>query len=366
MESRPPRILVVEDDPVVAKVVEQSLKRLPAVVHVAETLADARSAFAGTTPNLVVLDINLPDGIGFDFCRFAAPNAPVIIMTVRDAIADRIEGFRCGARDYVLKPFSVDELAMRVGVHLGDAAGRKNLASAAREALLRDRARQDLVDMVVHDLKVPLASIKGTIELLREANAVSDARLASLLGNSARAGEQMLVMLNDFLDVSMGDRDSLPVHPEDVAVSELLSRICELFEAEAARGRLRLEVAALPPHLRLRTDPTLLYRVLFNLVSNAAKFAPPASPVQLEARAAQGRVRFSVSDQGPGVSDPDKARIFERDQISSSLRVSRSKAGTGVGLYFCQLACRLLGGSISVADRPGGGAIFTVDLPAAL
>lgn len=366
MAGHLPRVLIVEDDPVVSKVVEQSLKRLPAVVRVAETLGEARSAFAEAIPSLVILDLNLPDGVGFDFCRFAAPNAPVIIMTCRGDVADRIEGFRCGARDYVTKPFSVDELAMRVGVHLGDAVGRKHLASTAREALLRERVRQDLIDMVVHDLKVPLASIKGTIELLRDANAVPDQRLAALLGNSARAGEHMLVMLNDFLDVSLGDRDSLPVHPEEVTASSLLTRITELFEAETARGRLRLEAAALPPDLKLRTDPTLLYRILFNLVSNASKFSPSGAPVRLEAREGGGRVLFSVTDQGPGLSDADKLRVFDRDQASAGLRVSRSKAGTGVGLYFCALACGLLRGRISVADRPGGGAVFTVDLPSSL
>lgn len=363
MLARLPRVLIVEDDPVVAKVVEQSLKRLPAVVRLAGTLADARAAYAEEKPNLVLLDLNLPDGVGFEFCRFASPSVPVIIMTVRGEVADRIEGFRSGARDYVLKPFSVDELSMRASVHLGDAAGRKNLADAAREALLRERARQDLVDMVVHDLKVPLASIKGTIELLRELGAVPDARLAALLDNSARAGEQMLVMLNDFLDVSLGERDALPVHPEDVAAAALFNRISELFAPDVARGRLRLEAAVLPGDLRLRTDPTLLYRILFNLVSNAAKFSPAGAPVRLEARAAGGRAVFTVGDQGPGIPDADKARVFERDFEPAGLRVSRRKAGTGVGLYFCALACRTLGGSVAVADRPGGGALFTVDVP---
>lgn len=365
MQPRLPNVLIVEDDPVVAKVVEQTIKRLPAVVRIAESLAEARAAYAEEAPNLVLLDINLPDGVGFEFCRFAAPNVPVIIMTVRGSVDDRIEGFRCGARDYVLKPFSVEELAMRAGVHLGDAAGRKNLASAAREALLRERARQDLVDMVVHDLKVPLASIKGTIELLRELGAVPDARLAALLDNSARAGEQMLVMLNDFLDVSMLDRDALPVHLEDVEAGAVLSRICELFAPEVARGRLRLEAAATPPGLRVRTDATLLYRILFNLVSNAAKFSPPGALVEVTAREAAGRAVFTVSDKGPGVSDEDKPRVFERDYDSAGLRVSRRKAGTGVGLFFCTLACKALNGRVSVSDRPGGGAIFNVDIPSA-
>lgn len=363
MPERIPRVLIVEDDPVVAKVVEQSIKRLPAVVRTTGTLAEARAAYAEETPNLVLLDINLPDGVGYEFCRFAAPNVPVIIMTVRGALDDRIEGFRCGARDYVLKPFSVEELSMRASVHLGDAAGRKNLASVAREALLRERARQDLVDMVVHDLKVPLSSIKGTIELLRELGAVPDTRLAALLDNSARAGEQMLVMLNDFLDVSMLDRDALPVHLDEVEAGSILSRIVELFAPEVARGRLRLEAAADPAGLRLRTDATLLYRILFNLVSNAAKFSPPGALVEVTARGAAGRAVFTVSDRGAGVSDADKPRVFERDYDSAGLMVSRRKAGTGVGLFFCALACKALGGRISVTDRPGGGAVFTVDIP---
>ncbi|TBR24860.1 hybrid sensor histidine kinase/response regulator [bacterium] len=363
MSAKLPRVLIVEDDPVVAKVVEQSIKRLPAVVRLAGTLAEARAAYSEALPNLVLLDLNLPDGVGFEFCRFAAPNVPVIIMTVRGAVDDRIEGFRCGARDYVLKPFSVEELCMRAGVHLGDAAGRRNLTEAAREALLRERARQDLVDMVVHDLKVPLASIKGTIELLRDLNAVPDPRLASLLDNSARAGEQMLVMLNDFLDVSLGDRDALPVHKEDVETAALLRRLEELFAPEVQRGRLRLEASVAPAQMRLRTDPTLLYRILFNLVSNAAKFAPTGSPVLLQAKGGAGRAVFTVSDSGPGLSEEDKPRVFGRDFAPAGLRVSRTKAGTGVGLFFCALACRALGGTIGVSDRPGGGAVFTVDLP---
>lgn len=365
MPHRVPRILVVEDDPVVARVVERALKRLPAAVRVAGTLASARAAYAEQTPNLVMLDLNLPDGVGFDFCRFASPSVPVIILTSRADVADRVEGFRCGARDYVLKPFSVDELAMRAGVHLGDSASRRHLAEAAREALLRERARQDLVDMVVHDLKVPLSSIKGTLELLRETGAVPDPRFAALLENSARAGEQMLVMLNDFLDVSLGERDALPVHLEEVSAAAVTDRIAELFAHDVQRGRLDLKVEVRPPELRLRTDPTLLYRIVFNLVANAAKFSPPGRPVTLTASAAGGRAVFQVSDQGPGVPDAEKARIFERDLLPSALRVSRAKAGTGVGLYFCSLAAAALRGRMSVADRPGGGAVFTLELPAA-
>lgn len=353
-----PRIVLLEDDPAVARAVSAGLCPLGAEVAVAPTVADLPQGAA----DLFILDAELPDGDGFTVCgrlKAAAATAaiPVIFLTRRDDVDSRLRAFAAGAQDYVTKPFSVEELAARVRAHLELKGRHDRQAAELAELSLRLRARQDMADMLVHDMRAPLSTVKMTLSMMVESGVITDAQYSRLARMADGAVDLALLMLNDLLDLGAG---KLAVEKGAVDLPALAERARALLEPQAAKRGQKLEARA--DAVKVVCDEKLLFRVALNLLVNALKFSPPQTQVALRLSHAGGRLTLAVSDSGPGVPAAEKSSIFEMYTRGSG---AESAPGSGIGLSFCRLAAEALGGSIRVEDRPGGGSRFVLEVPAA-
>ncbi len=225
----------------------------------------------------------------------------------------------------------------------------------ARERLARNgtlAALGQLAGTVAHEVRNPLAVVRSMVQTAREdaADGLADA-----------AGEGLTVALDeiDRLDrvidgVLALARPPAP-RPDAVSTRALLDRVQALGERLVAdKGVVLTTAGADTP---LDADPDLMCQALLDLVANAARVAPPGSPIALTAEAADGRVRLTVDDAGPGVPADDRARVFEPF-------FTTHPDGTGLGLAVVRQIVRAHGGSVAVADAPGGGARFVLDLPA--
>jgi signal transduction histidine kinase len=219
-----------------------------------------------------------------------------------------------------------------------------------------------MVDMIVHDLKTPLTAIKGTIDLIEAQGMISDVEHAALLDHAGTAADFMLLMINDLLDLGQAEQAKLTPEIGLVPVGELFGKIEALFAARTQRRNLKLKTKFSGNVKQIKSDYSLLFRMLVNLVSNAVSLSNSGSEIEIEALGDKRFARFIVSDRGPGVPDEDKQRIFEKYQ-SSRKRQDLSGAGSGIGLSFCKLAAETLGGRVWVEDRPGGGSLFIAELP---
>jgi two-component system sensor histidine kinase/response regulator len=324
------------------------------------TAGEARRAFQAAKPDMMIVDIGLPDGSGMDLVKSLGlgpeSDIPFLFLTASRNLQTRLECFQLGAMDYIPKPFAVEELLARVQAHLRVKRSRDDLAQRNYELELRHRARQDLTDMIVHDLKTPLASIKGTLQLAMRHGLITEPAYQNLVASAGTAAEFMLLMLNDLLDMGRADASCLLPEIALVNLEILTAKLQTLFAAHCRLRGVSLEIKIAPEAALVSTDAGLLFRILVNLISNAIKVAPRESSVDLEASVLDGRPRFTVADRGPGVRDEDKPRIFDK-------YVSRTKS-TGIGLAFCRVAVGALQGTIRVEDRPGGGSLFILDLPA--
>ena len=163
-------ILVVEDDDDIRDFARSVLESADFVVRSCGRAEEARALVRDMKPDLAIVDIGLPDGSGLELCKIIRDldsTIPVIVVTARGELKTRLECFQLGAQDYLQKPFAVQELLARVKVHLNMKKSHDDLAKRAYNLELINRARQDLMDMIVHDLKTPLTSIKGTLELIQ-------------------------------------------------------------------------------------------------------------------------------------------------------------------------------------------------------
>jgi len=240
---------------------------------------------------------------------------------------------------------------LRVTGTNGDITSRRRLAEM-KEAFLA---------AVSHELRTPLAGMVASLELLREGSAGElppDAR--RFVDIACANGERLTELIDDVLDFEAAQTGRLRLELEPVEVAGLLEEAASLNASYAERYQARLRVEA-AGGLRVMADRKRLLQVVGNFVANAAKFSPPGGEIRLAARAgAEGRVVLSVADQGPGVPEEFKPRLFGHFE-----QAEHGKGSTGLGLAICKALVERMGGRVGYEPAPGGGASFFAELPAA-
>ena len=360
------KILLIEDDIDIQGFAKTVLENEGFVVDACETIARGVKLFEAGRPDLVILDIGLPDGSGLTLLRqFAQSNAriPQIVLTARRDLNTRLEAFKAGAQDYIEKPFAVQELVARVHVHLKIKKQQDELAQRNYDLELMNRARQDMTDMILHDLKTPLASIKGTLEIIKMRGLISNNAYSGLLDNAGTAADFMLLMLNDLLDIAQTEQMGMRVRVAKFETKPMVERLTVLFASRFSTLGILLNFSVAPDAAVIETDQNLIFRVLVNLISNAMKASTRGAQVDVEIGRAGPMIRLAVADRGPGVAPELKSVIFNKFVTTGAPASISEDGGRGIGLTFCRLAVATLNGGIRVEDRNGGGSVFVVEVP---
>jgi len=235
--------------------------------------------------------------------------------------------------------------------------GRKN---AELEEL--QRLRDDLTHMIVHDLRTPLTNLIGNLQTL-EVTEYDGELVREMVPGAIGAGERLLGMVNDLLDISKLESGQLELEKSAFPVAEVVATALSSVDALAREKGLRLEQRISPPGLTVCADREKLRRVLTNLVGNAVKFTYEGRVwVDVSRGAAAGVVRFEVRDTGPGIPKEDRGRIFEKFGQARAHREGHAH-GTGLGLTFVKLVAEAHGGTVSLESEVGRGSTFTVTIP---
>jgi two-component system sensor histidine kinase KdpD len=231
---------------------------------------------------------------------------------------------------------------------------------AAQEATLRARTeemRNALLSAVSHDLRTPLAAITGAATTLREADRAAG-RDTDLVDTICEEADRLERLVRNLLDMTRLESGGVDLRREWVPVEEMVGSALNRLEAQLAGRPVR---AALPAELPLvSVDPVLFEQVFVNLFENAAKYTPAGSLLEVTARADDG-LTLEVADRGPGLPPGSEARIFDK-----FVRLEpTTRAGVGLGLSICRGIVEAHGGTLVAENRPGGGALFRLHLPAA-
>ena len=243
---------------------------------------------------------------------------------------------------------------------------REELTRAKDEAEEANRTKSSFLANMSHELRTPLNAVIGYSEMLSEdAEDVGADELVPDLDKIQGAGRHLLALINDILDISKIEAGKMDLHLEPVALDEQVRQVTATAEALMDRNGNALDVDV-DPLGELQTDATKLRQILFNLLSNAAKFTHEGR-IRLEGRrvATEGGdwVEFSVSDTGIGMTEEQLARLFQAfSQADSS--TTRKYGGTGLGLAISQSFARMMGGDITVTSQPGRGSTFLLRIPA--
>jgi two-component system sensor histidine kinase/response regulator len=375
-QDRPAAILVVDDDERNVRLVESMLKPSGYQILHAYDGQEALRRVESSAPDLLVLDVMMPDLSGFELCamlraRHATRLLPILMVTALHALEDKVKGLELGADDFLTKPINRAELLAKVRSllrvkSLQDEveAQRLELEAKNRELLTIERFKESMTQMVVHDLKNPLAGLMGNIQLMQMQRAqMPPGRQEELLQRSLDSGRQMARMIQNILEVAKLEEQKMPLRREAVALADIAAEQAAELMSLSTRDGIRLECdvpADLPP---VDADRALLSRILANLLSNAFKHTPSGGRIVVSAHASGEEVTVRVRDDGEGIPSDLLPYIFEKFVAGESEDRRRSSYDSGLGLTFCRLAVECHGGRIGVESRPGEGTTVTFHLP---
>lgn len=361
-------LLVIDDDSINRDVLTRRLTRQGHRVESASSGPDALRMMREKAFDLVLLDVVMPGMDGYEVLQHIKSDdqlrhVPVIMISVVSEMQSVVRCIEAGAEDYLAKPFNSVLLNARIGASLGKKRGRdreyalfeqlqENFAKLQEVEQLRD----DMRNMIVHDLRTPLSAVILGVELLESHGALNESQ-RELMTVAARGGRTLLAMVNDLLDVEKMESGSAHLELVPLAATELVARALEQVSPLAIEGQTEVitEIA-----LGLRPfpgDENKLTRTLVNLIANAIKFTR-AGRVTISVSEDENNILFAIRDTGDGIPTAAFERIFEKfGQLDSR------RAGTGFGLAFCKLAVEAHGGHIKVESTPSAGSTFSFTIP---
>lgn len=221
------------------------------------------------------------------------------------------------------------------------------------------RMKEELNAFIVHDLKNPLSTVLALADLMETAEEIDPDQVRADAAETRAAAERMHRMVLDLLDLQLSEDGSLEMEREPVPVRNLLEEVAQTLRARAPG----IAVGEVAPGLTLEIDRSLAFRLLTNLVDNCVKYGPPSGSILLEASVeGDGSAVLSVQDEGPGVPEELKERIFDKyAQLERDLG-RRAADSRGLGLRFCRVVAEAHGGEIWVENVQPNGARFIVKL----
>ncbi len=364
MTSHFPSILLVDDTPDNLRLLTNILQPIGYRIRSALSGSRALESALLNPPDLILLDIMMPEMDGFLTCARlklepTLRGIPVIFVTALNDTTDKVKAFDVGAVDYVTKPYQANEVLARVRVHLEILQQRREIAANYQRLQELEQLRENLTQMIVHDMRNPLAVVDGYLQLLElceSANLSPDAQDYLLRARSVL--HRLTGLTSDLMVVSKSEARQLEPDLRPVDLVALLHEV--VVHLQQSPGDIKIQITNCPAQITLLLDHGIIHRVLQNLLDNALKFSPPNGIIQLSLLVGTDHVRIAVRDSGPGIAPEFRQKIFDK---FVQIKGDRGRRGTGLGLTFCQLAVEAHGGAIGVESSREPGSTFWFTLP---
>ena len=316
-------------------------------------------------PDLVLLDVMMPDISGFDTAVIMKKDPemkeiPIIFLTALNSPADLVKGFQVGANDFLSKPFNKEELLVRVMHQIALVAAKRLIEKQNRELMATISNRDKMYSVIAHDLRSPMASIRMVLNLAVAAISpdVVGQEIFDLIDKANKESEDVHDLLDNLLKWTKSQTGRLNVVIQDLDLNDIIPGVVDIFEMIAATKKIKLSYSG--SSTIVVADNDMLKTIVRNFMSNAIKFSPEDSTIEINVTSEGDFAKISVRDHGVGIAADRLDTIFHKGETTYG---TGGEEGSGLGLQLCQDFAIKNGGDVMVESVEGEGSTFSVLLP---
>ena len=318
-------------------------------------------------PDLILLDVMMPDISGFDTAVILkkekeTAEIPIICLTALNSPADLVHGFQVGANDFLTKPFNKEELVMRVMHQISLVAAKRIIVQQNDELRRTINNRDKMYSVIAHDLRSPMASIRMVLNLVVQT--VSPEAIGPemyyLIDKANKETEETHDLLDNLLKWTKSQTGRLKVAYQDFEVMDVVTGVYGIFTMIAETKNINLTMEENVTGLKVRADKDMLNTVVRNFLSNAIKFTPEGSAIEIIVDKKDDFAKISIRDHGVGIA-PDRIEgLFHKGETTYG---TNNEEGSGLGLQLCKDFAVKNGGDVMVESVLGEGSTFSVLVP---
>ena len=318
-------------------------------------------------PDLILLDVMMPDISGFDTAVILkkekeTADIPIIFLTALNSPADLVHGFQVGANDFLTKPFNKEELVMRVMHQISLVAAKRIIVQQNDELRRTINNRDKMYSVIAHDLRSPMASIRMVLNLVVQT--VSPEAIGPemyyLIDKANKETEETHDLLDNLLNWTKSQTGRLKVAYQDFEVMDVVTGVYGIFTMIAETKNIALTMEENVTGLKVRADKDMLNTVVRNFLSNAIKFTPEGSAIEIIVDKKDDFAKISIRDHGVGIA-PDRIEgLFHKGETTYG---TNNEEGSGLGLQLCKDFAVKNGGDVMVESVLGEGSTFSVLVP---
>ncbi len=368
-------LFIVDDTPDNLRLLANLLSGRGYSIRKALNAAVALKSIQQSPPDLILLDINLPEMSGYDLCKQLKADPltaeiPIIFISALDNVQDKIKAFQVGGADYVAKPYQMEEVFARIEHQLLLQAQKRQLKAEIRERERAEKALEVYLHIVSHDLRNPVLGISMVLNNCLNKPMPADQTLIPFkretLEQMRQSCDRQLALINSLVETQQFEQQGVPLVLRSLSLADLIKNILQEWSLRFEAQGVEVETQ-IPESLPLvQADANYLWRVFDNLVANALKYNPQPRPqpltLQILVTVTPPQIVCQVVDNGVGIPTAIADQVFDRYQRGDK---SNNHLGLGLGLYVCRQIIQAHGGEINLNPAVEQGTDIGFTLPIA-
>lgn len=366
-------IFIVDDQERNLEVLGSLLRSNSYNVMIASSGMEALKMVEKKLPDLILLDIMMPKMDGYEVCQRLKENdltkeLPIIFLTAKSETEDLVKGFRLGGMDYITKPFSNEELLVRIKNHLELKSSKDIILKQNQELIKLNKDKNHFLSIAAHDLKNPLFTVKGFSQLISKKNSNLDMKdIRDYADYISTTADQCLQIIINLLDVNAIEEGAMRLVISKFDLDSILQEVVDSYLHKAANKNIKLFFEAEDENNLITADINKVKQIIDNLVSNAVKFSPQDKSIFINSKKiineeGDNVALVSIIDEGPGITEEDKCKMFKKFSKLSAQPTGEENS-TGLGLSIVKSLSEAMNGKVWCESKSGEGATFFVEFP---
>lgn len=361
-------ILIVDDNQTNIILLQAILKRAKYNTVSATNGTDALRIMQEMHPDLVLLDIMMPEMDGYEVARRKdeiedIQSIPFLFVTALSDTNSMVKGFKAGCSDFITKPFNTEEILIRIHHQIINVENRRIINSKNEELKSLIRNRDKLYAVVAHDLRSPLGTIKSVLDILDENlnSEIIGFELYDLLHATTESADELFGLLENLLFWTRTQMDKLIFQPKEIKITDAVTDAIKATSSMSNIHRIDISYSDNTGNATVLADKNMITTVIRNILVNAIKFSDEDSSIEIETKIVDNQLSCSITDHGCGMDDEVKQAL--QQQISITTTGKHQEEGTGLGLTLCREFIRAHNGNLSFESEMNVGTTFTFTIP---